>query len=61
MVSSSSIVKTRPGSPRVTLRAGLHQVPFTLRYDGPVIVNRPAPLPDGTLAPAQATLERAHD
>lgn len=49
------------GETRVTLRAGLRQVPFTLRYDGPVIVNRPAPLPAGTLAPAQATLERAHD
>lgn len=49
------------GEARVTLRAGLRQVPFILRYDGPVIVNRPAPLPDGTLVPAQASLERADD
>lgn len=46
---------------RVTLRAGLRQVPFTLRYEGPVIVGRAAPLPDAALPLAQATLERADD
>lgn len=49
------------GEARVTLRAGLRQVPFTLRYDGPVIVGRAAPLPDAALPLAQATLERADD
>ncbi|AKH16957.1 hypothetical protein SY84_07670 [Deinococcus soli (ex Cha et al. 2016)] len=49
------------GEARVTLRAGLRQVPFTLRYDGPVIVGRAAPLPDAALPLAQASLERADD
>ncbi|GAA5438832.1 hypothetical protein Dcae01_00325 [Deinococcus caeni] len=49
------------GEARVTLRAGLRQVPFTLRYEGPVVVNRTSPLPDTPLPPAQATLERIHD
>ena len=49
------------GETRVTLRAGLRQVPFTLRYEGPVVVNRTSPLPDTPLPPAQATLERIHD
>ncbi|ALW89977.1 hypothetical protein [Deinococcus actinosclerus] len=49
------------GEARVTLRAGLRQVPFTLRYEGPVIVGRAAPLPDAALPLAQATLERADD
>ncbi|NTY01131.1 hypothetical protein [Deinococcus sp. JMULE3] len=49
------------GEAKITLRAGLRQVPFTLRYDGPVIVGRAAPLPDSALPLAQATLERAHD
>ncbi len=49
------------GEARVTLRAGLRQVPFTLRYEGPVIVDRAAPLPDAALPFAQATLERADD
>ncbi|GGR96757.1 hypothetical protein [Deinococcus sedimenti] len=49
------------GEAKITLRAGLRQVPFTLRYDGPVIVGRAAPLPDAALPLAQATLERADD
>lgn len=49
------------GEARVTLRAGLRQVPFTLRYEGPVVVNRTSPLPDTPLPPAQATLERIHE
>lgn len=49
------------GEAKITLRAGLRQVPFTLRYDGPVIVGRAAPLPDSALPMAQATLERADD